>query len=135
MAIRLIAGALGALLCMSVHAQSVPSIYTEQDKLIRGSDAIATLGAGTLISRMGRILGVVRAYEPGDVVGDFQIQKLAGEGAFAKVYLARQISLARQVALKVTGDVGKEARVMAGLEHDHIVQVFSETIFSTSLFS
>lgn len=88
---------------------------------------IATLGSRTLLSRVGRLLGEVKTYEPGQVVGDFEIQRLVGEGAFAKVYLARQISLSRQVALKVTADVGKEARVMAGLEHDHIVQVFSES--------
>ncbi len=117
---------------------SGPEVARELEALLRAhgsehagdflSRPVASLSHRSLMSRMGRILGVVRTYDAGEVVGDFQIQKLVGEGAFAKVYLARQISLARQVALKVTADVGKEARVMAGLEHDHIVQVFSETV-------
>lgn len=118
--------------------RSDPEVARELEALLRAhasehadaflSKPVATMSPRTLMSRMGRILGVVRDYAPGEIIGDFQIQKLVGEGAFAKVYLARQISLSRQVALKVTTDVGKEARVMAGLEHDHIVQVFSETV-------
>jgi serine/threonine protein kinase len=60
--------------------------------------------------------------------GDFELLRVLGEGSFGKVYLARQISLDRQVALKVTGNRGSEARTLASLEHDHIVQVFSETV-------
>jgi serine/threonine protein kinase len=51
-----------------------------------------------------------------------------GEGAFGKVFLAKQVSLARQVALKITANLGSEARTMASLEHDNIVQVFSEVV-------
>ena len=58
--------------------------------------------------------------------GDFELLAALGEGAFGAVYLARQISLARQVALKISANRGCEARTMASLEHDHIVQVFSE---------
>lgn len=53
---------------------------------------------------------------------------MLGEGTFGKVYLARQVSLDRQIALKVTANRGSEARTLASLEHDHIVQVFSETV-------
>ena len=43
-------------------------------------------------------------------------------GSFATVYLARQVSLGRLVALKVAADMGSEARTMASLEHAHIVR-------------
>ncbi|MFO0826280.1 MAG: hypothetical protein U0792_24710 [Gemmataceae bacterium] len=72
-----------------------------------------------------------------------------GEGSFGQVFLARQVSLGREVALKVscpaadelasdtTSTVTRptspsdarsrnEGQVLAGLEHDHIVKVFSE---------
>jgi eukaryotic-like serine/threonine-protein kinase len=65
---------------------------------------------------------------PGAKVDDFEIVRLLGRGAFGHVYLARQLSLDRQVALKVSANRGSEGRTMARLEHQHIVQVFSETV-------
>jgi serine/threonine protein kinase len=62
---------------------------------------------------------------------DFEVLRILGEGSFGRVYLARQISLERQVALKVTANRGSEARTLASLEHDHIVQVFSESVDTT----
>ncbi len=92
------------------------------------AEPVVKLGTRGLASRVSRLFEAPRAFAAGETVEDFEILRLVGEGAFAKVYLSRQISLSRQVALKVSADVGKEARVMAGLEHDHIVPVFSETI-------
>jgi serine/threonine protein kinase len=62
----------------------------------------------------------------GEHLGDFELVSVLGKGAFATVYLARQVSLGRQVALKVSANRGTEARTLASLEHDHIVTVFSE---------
>ena len=53
---------------------------------------------------------------------------MLGRGAFGHVYLARQVSLDRLVALKVSANRGSEGRTMARLEHQHIVQVFSEKV-------
>jgi serine/threonine protein kinase len=61
-------------------------------------------------------------------LGDFRLLELLGEGAFGKAFLAEQVSLRRQVALKVTADRGGEARTLGSLEHDHIVRVFSEAV-------
>jgi serine/threonine protein kinase len=74
-------------------------------------------------------------------LGDFEILRLLGAGSFARVFLARQVSLDRLVALKVSGldenkpgsahlveQAGGEARALAALEHDHIVRVFSEMV-------
>ena len=65
---------------------------------------------------------------PGATIDDFEIVKMLGKGAFGNVYLARQISLDREVALKVSANQGSEGRTMARLEHAHIVQVFSEKV-------
>ena len=75
--------------------------------------------------------------KPGSRIDDFEIVSLLGRGAFGAVYLARQLSLDRQVALKITACgrhvpmVGGEGRKMARLEHENIVQVFSETSFDS----
>ncbi|QGJ68437.1 Protein kinase domain-containing protein [Planctomycetales bacterium 10988] len=66
--------------------------------------------------------------QPGEELDEFELLTLLGEGSFAKVFLAHQRSLRRQVALKISTDYGTEARTMASLEHDHIVQVFSESV-------
>ncbi len=59
---------------------------------------------------------------------DYEIKGILGQGAFAKVYYAQQISLPRLVALKVSLNRGNEARTMASLEHDHIVKVHQEEV-------
>jgi len=94
------------------------------------------------------------ANEPGAVsylplakIGEFEIKCKLGEGSFGQVYLARQTSLNREVALKVirvpaasnedamfsgfppdesNDDTRNEGQVIAGLEHDNIVKVYSE---------
>ena len=63
----------------------------------------------------------------GQRVDDYEILRLLGSGGFARVYLARQLSLERLVALKVSAGPAGEARTLARLEHSHIVQVFSES--------
>ncbi len=70
----------------------------------------------------------VPEFSEGETVGIFVILKKIGEGSFGKVYLAHDKSLERQVALKITPHAGNEALIMAHLEHDNIVKVFSETI-------
>ncbi len=72
------------------------------------------------------------ALSPGATIDDFEIVRLLGCGAFGHVYLARQISLDREVALKVSANRGSEGRSMARLEHAHIVQVFSEKVDEAS---
>src|SRR4051794_19657296 len=59
---------------------------------------------------------------PGQRLHDFELLKILGTGAFARVFLAHQVSLDRHVALKVSYNRGQEARTLASLEHDHIVQ-------------
>jgi hypothetical protein len=61
-------------------------------------------------------------------IGEFEIVEKLGEGGIADVYLARQSSLGRLVALKINQRAGgelPEGRLLAGLEHDHIVKVYS----------
>lgn len=63
-------------------------------------------------------------FEVGQNVDDFDLLVRLGKGAFGTVFLARQISMQRLVALKVTADRGTEPQTLAQLDHPHIVRVF-----------
>ena len=62
----------------------------------------------------------------GETVDDFELLARLGKGAFATVYLARQRSMQRLVALKISSDRGEEPQTLAQLDHDHIVRVFDQ---------
>ena len=69
------------------------------------------------------------------ILGDFKLLRELGRGGMGVVYLAKQLSLAREVALKVLSqDVGsdgerilrfqREASLLGRISHPHIVKVF-----------
>ncbi len=70
----------------------------------------------------------------GQRLGDFQVVRMIGEGGMGRVYFARQISLPRDVAIKVLPQAGssrrgrnerfeREARAPARLDHPGIVKI------------
>lgn len=61
---------------------------------------------------------------PNDQIEDFELITLLGKGSFASVYLAKQISMQRLVALKVSADRGSEHQTLAQLDHPNIVRVY-----------
>ncbi len=71
---------------------------------------------------------------PGREVRGYRFLKKLGEGAMGQVYLARQLKLKREVAIKVLparytrdadfiGRFEREAQVLAGLDHPNIIAV------------
>ncbi len=62
----------------------------------------------------------------GEAIGGFRLIAELGRGAFARVYLAHEAALGnRPVALKVSKAEGDEPRVLARLQHTHIVPIHS----------
>lgn len=66
------------------------------------------------------------AWQVGDRIEDFYLISVLGAGAFGCVYLARQESMQRMVALKISGDKGREAQTLAQLDHPGIVRVYDQ---------
>lgn len=78
--------------------------------------------------------------EPGQMIRDYQIIRPLGEGGMGEVWLANEVLLERQVAIKrlnplLTQDpqfiqrFRNEARIQAQLTHENIVQLI--TFFSS----
>ncbi|MFD4461111.1 serine/threonine-protein kinase [Nocardia sp. NPDC058480] len=66
--------------------------------------------------------------EVGLRIGDFELLTELGAGAFARVFLARQRSMQRLVAVKISADTGTEPQTLAQLDHDFIVRVFDQQL-------
>jgi serine/threonine protein kinase len=64
--------------------------------------------------------------KPGDQLDDFQLVTPLGSGAFARVFLARQLSMERLVALKISAHSGSEPQTLAQLDHPNIVRVYDQ---------
>jgi serine/threonine protein kinase/Tfp pilus assembly protein PilF len=62
----------------------------------------------------------------GEAIGGFRLVSELGRGAFARVYLAHEVALGnRPVALKVSKAEGDEPKILARLQHTHIVPIYS----------
>ncbi len=68
------------------------------------------------------------ALAPGDTIDDFALLAELGRGAFARVFLARQVSMQRLVAVKVSRDHSTESQTLAQLDDEHIVRVFDQRV-------
>lgn len=70
----------------------------------------------------------VTRIEVGQQLDDFDLLTELGSGAFARVFLARQRSMQRLVAVKISANEGHEPQTLAQLDHDYIVRVFDQRI-------
>jgi serine/threonine-protein kinase len=102
-----------------------------------GSD---DLFAQTVLSTAGgAVAGVVNRSDvelrEGSMLGNYQLERLLGEGSMGKVFQARHVRLGRQVALKVlkaehardssfVQRFFQEARTVNQINHEHIVEIF-----------
>jgi serine/threonine protein kinase len=88
----------------------------------------------------------MRELQPGDkLLEKFEILKILGSGGMGAVYHARQLDLGRDVAIKVphrdalqipgfTQRFSREAKTIAKLVHDNVVQVYEFHQSETDLF-
>src|SRR5437762_11891166 len=71
----------------------------------------------------------------GRTLGQYEIGRLLGEGGMAQVYLARQTSIGRTVAIKIMPShtmrdpdfverFNREVQVIAGLQHPRVLPVY-----------
>ena len=74
-------------------------------------------------------------FQPGEQIGRYQIVGLLGAGGMGEVYRARELTLKRDIAIKVLPDIfskdperlsrfRREAEVLASLNHRHIATIY-----------
>lgn len=82
--------------------------------------------AQTTVPASTAVAAVTSMLQPGEIIDDFDLLLRVGRGAFATVFLARQRSLQRLVAVKISADEGTEPQTLAQLDHDNIIRVYDQ---------
>jgi len=100
------------------YLRRFPNQASELLRLLDVEDPLSTTSAGQKKA--------TDALQPGDHLDDFELLTKLGKGAFASVFLARQKSMQRMVALKISADHGHEPQTLAKLDHPHIVRVYDQ---------
>ncbi|MGW4713665.1 serine/threonine-protein kinase [Nocardia sp. NPDC004260] len=92
-------------------------------------DRITSDYRSTMIARPSAQVAL-DAIDVGDRVDDFDLLMRIGVGAFAQVYLARQQSMQRLVAVKISHNHGNEPQTLAQLDHEYIVRIFDQRLIA-----
>ena len=103
-----------------------PSLSEYQRRFPRWGDVLADFRWDQPNSRQWSLPPPLPELTPGQVVEDFRIIRLLGRGAFAQVYLARQESMQRLVALKISAHGSDEPQTLSQLDHANIVRVYDQ---------
>ncbi|WP_067898910.1 serine/threonine-protein kinase [Nocardia vaccinii] len=92
------------------------------------ADEVTRTTAGLTAAPLAASGDVLDRFEIGQRVDDFDLLTGLGSGAFARVFLARQRTMQRLVAVKISADRGTEPQTLAQLDHDYIVRVFDQRL-------
>ena len=110
---------------LQVTADEYIERFPEQkDALMRLLDPGVTTASIAMVDRLSR--QTLSEVQPGQTFDDFDLLSELGRGAFGTVFLARQRSMQRLVALKISPDRGDEAQTLAQFDHDYIVRVYDQ---------
>lgn len=105
------------------YVEAYPQQAAELEQLLRLGEPYASTA---LFSKESRAR--LEELAAGEQVDEFDLLLPLGKGSFASVFLARQTSMQRLVALKISVDQSSEPQTLAQLDHDYIVRVFDQRI-------
>jgi serine/threonine protein kinase len=109
----------------ATHAAELTATQTATSVGEESEDSPGTSGSSFAGTSPGAQLTDI---EVGQRLDDFDLLIELGSGVFARVFLARQRSLQRLVAVKISANRGTEPQTLAQLDHDYIVRVFDQRI-------
>lgn len=110
----------GDTVSISEYKTRFPHLASVLDDMITRVASTAAMPAG--MPKLER----APAFADGAHIDDFTILRALGQGGFANVYLARQNSMQRLVALKVSHRGSDEPIALSQLDHPNIVRVFDQ---------
>ncbi|MEW4487238.1 serine/threonine-protein kinase [Thalassoglobus sp. JC818] len=106
------------------YFREFPELENELRRFVQHSPDATVLQSGDVVESF-------RDLRVGETVDDFDLLIRLGEGAFATVFLARQNSMQRLVAVKVSANKGTEPQTLAQLDHDYIVRVYDQRVIKS----
>ena len=114
--------------CLLEEGGAAPSVGQFCERYRTWSDSIASqLGYHRELSRVAGVEPDHSRYpKVGERFGNYTLQEVLGRGGAAKVYRAIDDLGERQVVLKVSRTMGLEPSILAALDHDNIVKIFTE---------
>ncbi|WP_231741054.1 serine/threonine-protein kinase [Thalassoglobus neptunius] len=106
------------------YFREFPDLENELRRFIQHSPHPTVLQGGAVAESF-------RDLRVGETIDDFDLLIRLGEGTFATVFLARQNSMQRLVAVKVSANKGTEPQTLAQLDHDYIVRVYDQRVIES----
>jgi serine/threonine protein kinase len=110
------------------YVELFPHLKSQLGKVLLSESAGHSTAIKSHLQTYSQLKQKYSKLQAGDFIEDFELLTELGQGAFAKVYLARQSSMQRLVALKVSASKGEEHQTLAQLDHPNIVRVFDQRL-------
>ncbi len=101
--------------------------FPEQSPQLR-----ALLGKAPTVTYAAQPVTDLAGLQPGMRLDEFELLARLGAGAFGTVFLARQVTMQRLVALKVSASRAAEPETLAQLDHPCIVRVYDQKQLNNS---
>lgn len=119
-----------AALAIDEFVAEYPDFADEvRDRLAAFGIDDSTAGFGTAEST--EAIAALADLAPGRQIDDFDLITDLGTGVLGRVFLARQRSMQRLVAVRLSAGRASAPHTMAQLDHAHIVRVFDQRLLST----
>jgi serine/threonine protein kinase len=113
-------------------AARVRALLVDTGNVATGDVATGNADAGVdddqAVVDSAQAAALVAELAPGQRIDDFDLRTDLGTGALGRVFLARQRSMQRLVAVRFSAGASDVPRTMAQLDHPHIVRVFDQRV-------